>query len=834
MYFTMILILARVTTLVHCAPILEHDTHEWMRNRMIAPVDIVKIPCNARASPCKKTYSLNGYFLEEGEVCYNRGKINYFETCYNGDYNPVLPLHPSFSKFGGHRFLSCDDVQLQNISLVGIQQTKYTSSPFLISESNSERISYSHLREGFMGILYTTDTRMCIDPDTAIRPEVELSHGIAIQPKCVDGILNYVNSECEVVVNDQKFTIPACDSVKLPTYDDIIEVCDKSGCQNVTCEKGEVCSGYHKMDFVMRLKNYQCSDSYRYSLYFILILCIVTISLVTITIINILFFLRPAFWLLKKILYALVGCCSRKMRVSEVAIDMSTVRIVKEEEEGILVVEDSIAPNTNVEEKTIRKGRRVENGLIYVPFILLVVGIISPAESCQDLVSSISNVEKCTNGSCDFVTKMQLSLMNTPQDFCFKTARDVYKIRFNSIKILCLSVPIYYTNSFKRVISKEDWKCFEGEGCTTNGKTSIWSKSQSLSFDYCTKDFNIFSYCPAYHYNWKRIEYEPTSTRACTIMKCKDTKFEINGYIQKNGFVLSELNRMTSKYDNALLSISLSSYNDLRMPREYAECDGKAYVRTANDLGSFNRELIGHIQCPTKEDAVTLSNKCETKILSDEDLPKIRYVERDGIDMLEHVKSEPLKNVIVTQSGIALDTLDLYPVTLNLQFKETVTSIITSKITLNDTTCSITGVERKFKKTKINISTSHKISLSDILSCDGLAVCPVLINNMKTGECITTTYYSVELGSPVKCRFMYSGDTIMCKYNVSPLEITVISPGLDVSSMESIKNSATDWGELLASIIRENPRITLVASIIPIGLVLKTLRGFMNDIRQVD
>nr|AAO31607.1 NSvc2 protein [Tenuivirus oryzaclavatae] len=834
MHFKSYFIYTTIFNMAWGAPIPFPDTHSWMRNREREASEIVKVPCSARAPPCKLTYELNGYFIENGLICYNRASVNYFETCYTGNYDYKLPLHPSFSKFGGHVYISCHDATLQNVSLVGIQQTEYTSSPLLITNSNSEKISYSNLKTGFLGIVYAVEDRACIQPAQAKKPEEIINHGVAIKPSCTDGVLYYINSSCEVNVSDQTFSIPSCESVKLPTYDDTIEVCDKGGCQNVTCHPGEICDKYERMDMIMRIKNYQCSHIYRYSLYSIILFFVIVIVFTLITIMNILFFLKPAFWLLKKVLYSMVGLCHRRPVVDEVSVDMSTVRVVDEAEEGLLVVEDSIAPNTNVSDKVKRNGRKVENGMIFIPYVLMILLLVCSAESCQDLVSSISNIERCTNNSCDFISKMKLTLLNTPQDFCFKTSTDVYKIRFNSVRVMCLSVPLYYTNSFKRVISREEWKCFEGEGCRTDGTHSIWGESTSLSFDYCVTDFHIFSYCPAYHYNWKRIEYEPTSSRACTIMKCMDTKFEIVGYIQKNGHVLKELGGITSKYDSPLVSISLSNYNSARMPREYAECDGKAYLRTANDLGSFDKELLGNIQCPTKEDAVVLSSKCKTKILSNEDLPVIRYVERDGVDMLEHVKSEPLKDVLVSSSGISLGTLDLFPVELNLQFKEAITSIITSKISLNGTSCKITGIERKFKKTTVSIESSNKVYLSDILACEGLAVCPMILNNIKKGTCITTTYYSVTVGSMIKCKFIYSGDTLMCKYDVSPLEITVISPSLDVSSFEAVKTSTTNWMELLAGIVKDNPKLSLVASIIPIGLILKTIRSFLDDIRQVD
>nr|QYU75388.1 pvc2 [Tenuivirus zeae] len=803
----------------------------WMRDRYEPIKSVVKVSCYATAPPCRGSYKLTGFYIEEGEICHNQASINLSETCYSGKYNKELVPHYQFSLFGGIRYKRCKDEPLYDISIIGFKQVKNKAFTLQINTINAELVTYARPKDGFYGLVYVVNTTYCpseVESESIINKQV----GLTIKPLCTDGVLVYKNSECKVVVKEQEFIMPSCGKVVLPTYDDKINVCDSTGCHSVSCTASDVCVVYDKMDSIMKIKNYHCSDTYIKSVYIIIVLVILIICIGTITIINILCFLRPAFWLCKKILFTITGLCHYQPAIQEVEVDLSTIRVIQDEDDHLIAIEDSIAPNTNLPSKSMTKARKMENGLLYIPMILFFCIAPMTESACQDLVSSLSNIEVCHDGQCGYNTKVQLSLMNTPQDFCFKTKSDVYKIRFNFLKVKCLSTPEYYTNSYSREIAKSDWKCFEGEGCPVDGSYSIWDKSDTLSYDYCVKEFVFFSYCPATHYNWKRIVYKAISSRPCVVRTCNSFKFEIQGYVQKNGVILSELSGFADKYISKIVDISLLSFNTMNMPKTYVECDNKAYIRAANDLGSFNKELLGHIQCPTREDALTLTRKCVTKVVTEEDQPMIRYEEKDGLNMLEYVGSKPLIGVAVTPDGLSLDTNDVLPVTLSLKIKEPITSLITSTIKLNSTTCKITGVERKFKKTKVRVDLHSKSSISDILSCSGLALCSLTINNEQYGECITTSYHSTDQGSSIRCLLMYSGIPIQCTYNVSPLEITVVAPSLDFNSMEAVKESTTNWMNLIASIIRDNPKLTLMASILPIGMIIKTIKGFLTDIRQ--
>ncbi|QWQ49840.1 putative glycoprotein [Festuca stripe-associated virus] len=792
----------------------------------------LQLSCIYHNRPCVQPKLLNGYYIENGAICYNHGPINLHETCFFGNYDNKIPVHEIFAEFGGIRYIDCDDVVVSKTTLVGFTQTAHQSKVLPINDENGLMVSYPYSEDkGFKGFVYVENIKYCKENSTKRNlnnDATSLEHPVV----CEDGRLLAASSECDITVGETEFHIPNCANTKLPVYDNMIKVCQNNFCKNVSCSVSSVCVAYDRMDFLTKVKNYECSDSYRYYGYLLTLTLILIICMFGIIIVNIIICLKPVFWLFKVIMHALAGICHKKPKLTMMEINMAEVRIVEETEEGVLLAESSHAPNSNVDEVICKKARVTPSGLIFIPYILLGLSLmLTPANGlCNDLLSSLSNIEVCNGKDCDFSSKILLTLYNTPQDFCFKSSSDIYKLRLSKISVKCLSRPLYYTNSYKRTIELSDWKCSEDVKCTKDKSTSIWGKSSSFHYDYCISDFHIFSYCPFYHYNWKRIQYTPTSHLACAVKKCNDVQFEINGHLSKNGRVVHEFSGYNTFHDADILSLGVLSYNTQKLPKEYIECGDKAYERKSNDLGSFDSELMGSIQCPTMADAEKLTNNCQTKVEAVEDEKTISYAENDGITRLTDTLTEPLKGVALSENGISLDSMDVYPITLTITSSIKISSILTSRVSMNNTKCVIRGVERKLKKTIIKVKTSTKLILSDLLICKDIASCSLTFNKDDQAECYTTSYKVDGTGDSISCRFMYSGDSIACKYDVSPIDIIVVSPQIDLTSFNSIRETGQNWSSFIMEMIRENPKLTIVVSILPVGLLLKTLKRTYYDI----
>ncbi|AUH25691.1 membrane glycoprotein [Tenuivirus oryzalbae] len=800
---------------------------DWMMSKDADPGKaIIQISCAYRNKPCKQPKLLNGYYIEDGSVCYNHGPINLHETCFSGSYDNKIPVHEIFASFGGTRYVDCKDEIVSKTTLVGFSQTQHTSKVLPINRENGLLVSYPYSEDkAFRGFVYVENITYCTENSTRnvlANDATSLEHPVV----CEDGKLFASSAECDIRVSETQLHVPSCSNVKLPVYDDQIEVCQNNFCKNVTCTVSSACVAYNRMDFLSRVKNYECSKTYKYYGYVLTLILIVFICMCGIIVVNILICLKPVFWVIKTVMYALAGLCHKKPKLRMMEIDMAEVRVVDDTGDGLLLSEESHAPNSNVPDIVRQKARRLSNGLIYVPYIFMLIAISLDSANClcNDLLTSLSDVEVCTGKDCTYSSKLQLTLYNTPQDFCFKSSSDVYKLRISKITINCLSRPLYYTNSYKKSIGKEEWKCTESIRCSTDMSSTIWDKDDSLHYDYCISDFHVFSYCPFYHYNWKRILYTPTSRLACSVKKCTDVQFEINGHLSKNGLVIHEFTGFQAVHEAGILNIGILNYNMQKLPAEYVECDGKAYERKSNDLGSFDKELMGSIQCPTMRDAELLTSKCQTKIEALEDSKIISYEDNDGINKLADTLTEPLRGVVVSEKGISLDSMDILPMSISITSSVKISSILTSRISMNNTNCEIKGVERKLKKTVIKVMTPTRLVLSDVLICKDIASCSLTFNKDDRAECYTTSYKVDGTGEVIQCKFLYSGDSVMCKYDVSPIDIVVVAPKIDLSSFDNVKTTSQTWSTFIMDMIRENPKLTIIASILPIGFFLKTMK----------
>ncbi|QZU27240.1 pc2 [Wheat white spike virus] len=368
----------------------------------------IQLSCAYRSKPCVKPKLLNGYYIENGIVCYNHGPINLFETCYTGDYNSKIPVHEAFSQFGGITYIECDDEVVSATTLVGFMQTPHQSKVLPINKENGLEVSYPYSEDNlFKGFVYVEDIKYCKENSTKkiVSDDATSLEHPAI---CEDGKLVASSTECDITVGQTKLHIPNCASVKLPVYDDNIEVCQNNFCKNITCTVSSMCVAYDRMDFLTRVKNYECSDSYRYYGYLLTLIAIVTICTFGMVIINILICLKPVFWILKTIMMAIAGICHKKPKLEMMEINMAEVRVVDETNEGLLLSENSHAPNSNVPEVVCQRAYRTASGLIYVPYILmLVLSMFTLTEGlCNDLLTSLSNVEVCNGKDCHYSTKI--------------------------------------------------------------------------------------------------------------------------------------------------------------------------------------------------------------------------------------------------------------------------------------------------------------------------------------------------------------------------------------------------------------------------------------------
>nr|QFU19949.1 pC2 [European wheat striate mosaic virus] len=796
----------------------------WLISKVRNPSRIIRVnvPYDDATNECKRINDFKGYYLEDDSICLQTTGVDLGETGFIGKWRPSSEMPKNISKLSGVSYNDCDSYMAMPYGLFGFSQIMNRTTPLYLTKSSVERMEKASVRKGFMGFVYATDLMVCLNS-----PVLETSLSVFGEiPVCSGGIVKASNSSCSVIIGSDSFHHPSCSFVKLPFYDEFIRVEQDGQVYNISCTPVDHCSLFDQMSLIIKIKNYECADNlHKFFFYMAFLGLVIFISLIF-TFVKVLCLVKP----LLKLLGCLLVCIAKRMRkqpkLEYIEYDLGEVRIVEDETTGFSVIEDSIAPNSNYRKG--EKARFYTDGSILLPAIILFFSILlTPGLACQDMLSSVSKVALCTDGSCSFRTKMSLTIFTTPQDLCFSTSKDNYRVRFISSRISCLSFPEYFTNSYSKetILDSNTW--WETKECSGNSTDSPWPKPDYLYLDYCRKEYFFWAMPPGHYQLWKRIRFTPTSQIPCSSEKCHSLLPEIRYVLYRNNVEVAQDTVSLIGKANSYVNVSVSDYRGGHAPRRFIRCGDQLFEQNLNDLGSFNEEIFGHIQCSSKEDARVLSKNCVTKVKGG---GSIDYKEPDGIEKVNSLEGRfAISGAVPEKMGYSIDSVEMFPISLDISIKEPLRDVKVYREQLNSTKCSIIGQERKVNGAILTLEVKNKITVSDVVQCNFISPCRVIFDRSKKASCTTIAFSNTASNNRVICTLMYTQASIECSYDVKEYHIALIAPTLSFNSLSDIKDSSFNWLVFLGDMVQENPKTFLFVSVIPLSLAYKTMKETIRN-----
>jgi hypothetical protein len=762
--------------------------------------------CNQAIPICYKPKYVAGYYLERSGLTSLRiCRTNTKECCGEMD------------KFGedvvfrSNQIRAIDDIMINDCShwvLYRHKKLAIRTTPVDEHTFNSKSLTPGTFDKGY---LLSESLEMCVS-----KKNEDINHDV----KCIDGVLYSNTRHCKLWIDDTEFEFSDCDSRQLPLYTDEIAIAFDGVYQQVKCEISDICSVYHRMSHLNKLRYWNCNKGLLWFTYFLVLLFVISLTITLIGVVKYYLVIVPLKYTLKFLINVIPGAMRRLFRSK--SNDSKLYEIPKEQE------------NQETEEMTTSKrGTRymLTDGSYSTAVFLIILLLPLVMSACRDNLDSVTSLSTCTSSFCNSVTTINLKLRSIGDEACLKFTSGSLNIRVIGARMQCNSEIEYHTRKYKYEVTKDDYKCYTGPDCVLNPSTSLWNDEDlHLHHDYCVyESVGTFScgipFMKSSH--WKRMKVIKADDLVCSAESCKSFKPHLVVLIRsENSQTIADIGDTAYKKGGYIFTID--SVSQVILPTKFVRCGDYIYDSTFNDVGDLSDDHYGSVQCPDIDSATHLTKMCKIKYEHlYEHTSNILMKQGDIINKQVNDSMDTDNKLFSTQYGYYTSTENLWPITLQIKTLNVLKESRDDEFIGEVLTCSMKGVARLIGGVQVSILVKSLQPGWALITCEDIS--SFRLNFNKQGDYQVSKYISIFSHSSkekeVKCNITtsYTAKEFMCKTDLREHTLKLYNDLNNIDTNIQNPQNVLSVMTFTMNLLEENPKTCILSITIIMVIVFQKL-----------